>query len=104
MATTGTPLVACVTGTIRSLCPSDIGLGGISIHLLGDNGYIYFYCHLDGIASGIQRGTAVKAGQVIGYVGHTGNASRNLPHLHFGMRPGGGKYVNPYATLKYYDQ
>jgi murein DD-endopeptidase MepM/ murein hydrolase activator NlpD len=104
MAAEGTPLVACVTGYISGLNPSDSGLGGISIYLRGNNGYSYYYCHLERIASGIQRGTPVKAGQVIGYVGHTGNAARTLPHLHFGMRPGGGKYVNPYATLKYYDQ
>jgi murein DD-endopeptidase MepM/ murein hydrolase activator NlpD len=104
MAAEGTPLVACVTGIITSLCPSDIGLGGIYINLRGNNGYVYFYCHLSRIAPGIGRGTSVKAGQVVGYVGTTGNASRTCPHLHFGMRPGGGGNVNPYATLKYYDQ
>jgi murein DD-endopeptidase MepM/ murein hydrolase activator NlpD len=104
MAAEGTPLVAVVPGIISGLCPTDVGLGGISIYLRGNNGYVYFYCHLNRIADGITRGVSVKAGQVVGYVGTTGNAGRNSPHLHFAMRPGGGGSVNPYATLKYYDQ
>jgi murein DD-endopeptidase MepM/ murein hydrolase activator NlpD len=102
MAANGTPLVACVTGTISGVNRLDTGLGGISVHIKGDNGYIYYYAHLDHIASGIQVGMAIKAGRTIGYVGHTGNAGR-CNHLHFGMQPGGGASVNPYATLKFYD-
>ncbi len=102
MAANGTPLVACVTGTISRANRTDTGLGGISVHLKGDNGYIYYYAHLDRIAAGIEVGTRVKAGVTIGYVGHTGNAGR-VNHLHFGMQPGGGYSVNPYATLRFYD-
>ena len=102
MAALGTPLVACVNGTISRVNRTDTGLGGISIHLKGNNGYVYYYAHLDSIASGIEVGTTVKAGRTVGYVGSTGNAGR-CNHLHFGMQPGGGVSVNPYATLKFYD-
>jgi murein DD-endopeptidase MepM/ murein hydrolase activator NlpD len=102
MAANGTPLVACVNGIINGANRIERGLGGITVHLKGNNGYIYYYAHLDSVAAGIQVGTAVKAGQTIGYVGHTGNAGR-CNHLHFGMQPGGGASVNPYATLKFYD-
>ena len=102
MAAEGTPLVACVTGTISGVNRTDTGLGGITVHLKGENGYVYYYAHLSRIATGIDVGLAVKAGRTIGYVGHTGNAG-TCNHLHFGMRPGGGSSVNPYATLRFYD-
>ena len=102
-AARGTPLVACVTGTIHRLSHADVGLGGISISLKGNNGYYYYYCHLDRIESGVYVGMAVQAGTVMGYVGNTGNARREACHLHFGMMPGGGACVNPYPTLRYYD-
>lgn len=102
MAALGTPLVACVNGTISGARYVDSGLGGITVHLRGDNGYVYYYAHLERIASGVKVGLAVKAGTTIGYVGSTGNAGR-CNHLHFGMQPGGRKSVNPYATLRFYD-
>jgi murein DD-endopeptidase MepM/ murein hydrolase activator NlpD len=102
MAALGTPLVACVNGTISGVRYFDSGLGGITIHLRGDNGYVYYYAHLDRVAPGIKVGLVVKAGATIGYVGSTGNAGR-CNHLHFGMQPGGRKSVNPYATLRFYD-
>lgn len=103
MAARGTPLVACVTGTVSGVSRVDSGLGGITVHIRGSNGYIYYYAHLDRVASGISKGMAIKAGTVVGYVGSTGNARRGACHLHFGMQPGGGRSVNPYATLRYYD-
>jgi murein DD-endopeptidase MepM/ murein hydrolase activator NlpD len=102
MAANGTPLLACVNGTISGARYVESGLGGITVHLRGDNGYIYYYAHLDRIAAGVKVGLVVKAGTTIGYVGHTGNAGR-CNHLHFGIQPGGRVSVNPYATLRFYD-
>ncbi len=99
MAPRGTPVVACVGGTILRTNPSDAGLGGITIWLRGKNGSSYYYAHLDGIASGIHSGASVGAGQTIGWVGCTGNAN-GCYHLHFEIHPGGGGAVNPYATLR----
>ena len=99
MAPHGTPVVACVSGTILRTNPSNSGLGGITIWLRGKNGSSYYYAHLDGIASGIHSGVSVGAGQTIGWVGCTGNA-HGCYHLHFEIHPGGGGAVNPYATLR----
>ncbi|MCX8033231.1 MAG: peptidoglycan DD-metalloendopeptidase family protein [Thermoleophilia bacterium] len=99
LAPRGTPVVACVSGVISRTNPRDTGLGGITIWLRGDNGYSYYYAHLDGIASGIRPGVRVRAGQLLGWVGDTGNAD-GCYHLHFEMHPGGGAAVNPYATLR----
>ncbi len=92
----GTPVVANVSGNVK---PHSSGLGGISYYLDGDDGNTYFGTHLDSLsgASG-----AVEQGQVLGYVGNSGNASGGPTHLHFEVHPGGGGAVNPYPTLRLY--
>jgi peptidoglycan LD-endopeptidase LytH len=99
MTARGTPLVAVVSGTIRATNPTDSGLGGITIHLTGSDGNVYYYAHLSSIKSGIKSGVHVDAGQVIGAAGNTGNASGGAVHLHFEIRPGGGSAIDPYPTL-----
>jgi peptidoglycan LD-endopeptidase LytH len=98
MAARGTPVVACVSGTITKANSVNSGLGGRTIWLVA-GGTRYYYAHLDSIAAGIATGSSVTAGQTIGYVGNTGNAAGGACHLHFEIRPG-GVAIDPYPTLK----
>jgi len=102
MTARNTPLLAVVNGVITSTVSYDTGLGGITIHLRGGNGTVYYYAHLSSIKSGIRAGVRVSAGEVIGYAGNTGNASGGAVHLHFEIRPNGGAAINPYPTLVKY--
>jgi murein DD-endopeptidase MepM/ murein hydrolase activator NlpD len=93
MASRGTPCVATCSGTVR---PHYNSLGGKSITLTGDNGWTFYYAHLNGYAV---KGGRVKAGQLIGWVGNTGNAAGGPCHLHFQMGPHGA-WVDPYRYLR----
>ena len=99
LAASGTPLYAVQTGTItRKRVDSSGSLAGNALWLTAPDGTYFFYAHLSTFADGIVEGSAVTAGDVIGYVGATGNAS--IPHLHFEIHPGGGAAVNPYPFVK----
>jgi murein DD-endopeptidase MepM/ murein hydrolase activator NlpD len=105
MADEGTPVIAAADGTIEKLFNSV--RGGTTIYeRSGDRNWIYYYAHLSAYAPGLAEGQQVKRGQVIGRVGHTGDASAAGPHLHFAvnrMAPGerwwNGTPINPYPLL-----
>jgi murein DD-endopeptidase MepM/ murein hydrolase activator NlpD len=92
MAATGTPVVAVHDGTVTS---KTSGLGGLTVWLEAENGTRYYYAHLDSVAIG---SGAVTAGDVLGTVGSTGNASASAPHLHFEVHQPGA--INPYPLLR----
>lgn len=91
----GHPLVAVQAGYIKK---KTVNLGGIVVYLYDDAGYRYYYAHLQGYPNGLVDGQRVDKGQVIGYMGSSGNAGS--PHLHFQLHPGGGAAVNPYPTVR----
>jgi murein DD-endopeptidase MepM/ murein hydrolase activator NlpD len=95
MAAYNTKLVAMNSGSVRVNSHS---LGGRQVYVYGDDGITYYYAHLSKWASGLKTGQRVSKGQIIGYVGDSGNA-RGTPHLHLGMIAG-GVYVNPYPTVR----
>jgi murein DD-endopeptidase MepM/ murein hydrolase activator NlpD len=106
MAPEGTPVVAAADGKVEKLFNSQGG-GGITIYVRSpDQRWVFYYAHLQGYAAGLAEGQAVRRGQIIGRVGHTGNANAAGPHLHFAinrMQPGekwyNGSPINPYPLL-----
>ncbi|HEX6037291.1 M23 family metallopeptidase [Longimicrobium sp.] len=102
----GTPALAVANGTVIKLHSGS--RGGISVYLLDDDGRTrYYYAHLDGYAEGLHEGQRVERGEVIGYVGDTGNAQPGDYHLHFSVaildssdRWWEGRNLNPYDLLR----
>ncbi|GAB5534955.1 MAG: hypothetical protein Rubg2KO_12040 [Rubricoccaceae bacterium] len=102
MADRGTPVLAVSDGEIVRLHSNR--LGGKVLYLRSPDGtYDFYYAHLNGYAEGVEVGLQVQQGDVIGYVGNTGNARRTPPHLHFQVlkqgRRGRGTPVNPYRLF-----
>jgi murein DD-endopeptidase MepM/ murein hydrolase activator NlpD len=104
IATTGEPVVAVEDGTIAKLFLSKPG-GNTIYQFDPTETYAYYYAHLDRYADGLKEGAMVKRGQVIGYVGMTGNAA--TPHLHFAIFRLGpekhwwkGEPLDPYPALR----
>ena len=105
MAPRGTPVLAADDGKVAKLFRSDAG--GLTVYQYDrDERFIYYYAHLDRYAKDLAEGQVLKRGQVLGYVGSTGNASPAAPHLHFTIfRLGAdrrwwkGAAVNPYPYL-----
>ena len=105
MAPRGTPVFAVESGTIRKLFLSKPG--GVTIYQFdSNNAYCYYYAHLDRYAVGITEGKRVQRGDLIGYVGSSGNADPDAPHLHFAILELGpdkhwweGTAINPFPLL-----
>ena len=102
----GTPVVAAADGTIVKLFQSD--RGGTTIYQLStDSRFIFYYAHLDRYAEGLAEGHLVRQGEIIAYVGDTGNAGAGNYHLHFSVavvsdpkKYWQGVNINPYPLLK----
>lgn len=94
----GTPLIASENGVLDRVGVGS--LGGNKLWVRGDSGTEYYYAHLAAFAPGVADGVEVRAGEVVGYVGDTGNARGTSPHLHFEIHPGGVGPINPYPVLK----
>jgi murein DD-endopeptidase MepM/ murein hydrolase activator NlpD len=106
VAARGTPVRAVDDGTIEKLFSSKAG--GLTIYQFDPSQtFSYYYAHLDAYASWLREGQSVRKGDVIGYVGSTGNASPQAPHLHFAIfrlsperQWWKGEPINPYPVLK----
>lgn len=105
MAPNGTPVVAVADGRLVKLFNSK--QGGLTLYQfnVGET-RAYYYAHLDRYADGMAEGRALRRGETIGYVGSTGNASPDGPHLHFAVFELGpekkwwqGTAINPYPLL-----
>lgn len=109
-----TPLVAAADATVTSLRHDSSGLSGNSLTLTDAEGWRYVYIHLnndspgtddganrfeEAFVAGLAKGTAVRAGQHLGYLGDSGNAEDAGAHLHFELHRPDGTVVNPYRSL-----
>jgi murein DD-endopeptidase MepM/ murein hydrolase activator NlpD len=105
MAARNTPVVAAVDGTVVKLFQSE--RGGITLYQLGtDNRTVYYYAHLERYADGLAENRFMRRGELLGYVGDSGNAGRDNCHLHFSVwtitdpkRFWDGENINPYPLL-----
>jgi len=106
LAPRNTPVLAVEDGKVVRLFLSVPG--GITVYQFDPTEtYVYYYAHLEGYAPGLQEGDRLQRGQIIGYVGTTGNAPRDTPHLHFAIfkmteakKWWEGAAINPYLVLK----
>lgn len=104
-AARNTPVLAADDGTVARLLESR--LGGLSLYQLDVAGaYAFYYAHLEGYRRGLEEGERLRRGEVIGYVGTSGNAPADAPHLHFAIYRLGaakrwqeGKPINPYRVF-----
>jgi murein DD-endopeptidase MepM/ murein hydrolase activator NlpD len=106
LAPRNTPVVAADDGTILRMSRNT--LGGITIYAVDrEHEFVYYYAHLDHYRDGVSAGQKIQKGDTLGFVGTTGNAPKDVPHLHFQIMlwPSDGKYwygepVNPYPVLR----
>jgi murein DD-endopeptidase MepM/ murein hydrolase activator NlpD len=92
----GTPVRAPYAGVVRF---EDGGLGGKGAYVTQADGTFYYMAHLDSFAKNLSNGKTVKQGDVVGYLGDSGNALGGSPHVHFEIHPKGGAAVNQKPIL-----
>ncbi len=95
-AAMGTPVRAPSDGRVRL---TNGGLGGIAVYVVEPDGTFWYLAHLSGIAEGLVEGATVTVGQVVGFVGDSGNARGGSPHVHAEFHPRGGGAVDPKGIL-----
>ncbi|PTA68876.1 M23 family metallopeptidase [Deinococcus arcticus] len=95
-AARGTPIQATTRGLVLNVGPN--GLGGRTVTVLGPAGQRHYYAHLERYPN-LKRGDWVQPGDVVGFVGDSGNARGTPPHLHYGIYTAGGA-INPYPLLR----
>lgn len=108
------PLLAAVDGTVTRIRYENVGKAGSVLTVTGADGWYYNYFHVNNDTPGsddgwagpewqaspyLRVGMSVRAGQIIGYMGDSGNAEGSVPHLHFEIRSPDGVAVNPYPSL-----
>lgn len=81
----GTPVIAAADGIVWRV--GENRLGGRVVWVFGEGAALYYYAHLDDWAPGLDEGQLVRRGEIVGFVGKTGNAATTPPHLHFGIYP-----------------
>lgn len=101
-AAIGTPVVAAVRSEVLRTRPTEVGKGGITATLRGEDGWRYYYAHLDVLDPAIRPGVVVEAGTLLGRSGNTGNARATPPHLHLGISKTGSVAgeISPYPYLR----
>ena len=92
----GTPVRAPVDGRVRI---TNGRIGGLAVYVYMRDGTYFYMAHLSGLAAGLQEGQQVRTGDVVGYVGDSGNARGGAPHVHFEIHPRGGPPINPKPYL-----
>jgi murein DD-endopeptidase MepM/ murein hydrolase activator NlpD len=105
LAPRGANVLATDDGTVKKLFTS--GAGGLTVYQFDpDERYCYYYAHLDAYAAGLHEGQVLRRGDLVGYVGTTGNAPKETPHLHFAVirldpdrRWWTGTPIDPYPLL-----
>lgn len=93
----GTPIISVCGGKIEQLGWNR--LGGERVGVRGDDGNYYYYAHLQYISQDLMKGNRIEAGDLIGGMGHTGDALTTPDHLHFGIELPNGEWTNPYPFL-----
>jgi hypothetical protein len=95
-AARGTPVRAPVDGVAHSATG---GLGGLTVKVVMPDGTYFYLAHLAGLVEGFTNGMPVATGDIVGYVGDSGNARGGAPHLHIGIYPLGGPPIDPKPVL-----
>ena len=94
--------MACVRAQVLRLSRTDTGKGGLSVTLRGEDGWRYYYAHLDTVRPDLRAGDTVEAGAPLGTVGNSGNARSTPTHLHLGISRTGSVagQLSPYPYLQ----
>lgn len=93
----GTPIINVTSGVVERLGWNR--LGGERVGVRGDDGNYYYYAHLQQISPLVHLNSRIERGELIGTMGHTGDALTTPDHLHFGIELPDGQWINPYPFL-----